>query len=565
MKGNKLLRSIAFTLLIASLTLPVFSQVVISQIYGGGGNSGSYYKNDYMEIFNRGQTAVNINGWSVQYASASGSTWQVTELPDFTLQPGQYFLIQQGAGSGGTADLPDPDVIGMINMSSTNGKVALSNTLEALTGTNPSGAAVMDLVGFGTANGYEGAAAPAPSNTTAIFRSDFGCTDTDNNSADFAAGSPEPRNSGSDLNVCSDEPKVATPVFSPPGGYFYVPVMVNISTDTEGAMIYYTDDGSVPDQNSTLFTEPFSLNSTTTIKAIGIKDGMENSFIASATFNFPDAEWVADITDLRSGTVGNTYLLAGEGILTYQRSSRNQKYLQDSGSAILIDDPEGKITTKYEIGDGINSILGVLNEYRGMLQFVPLADPGEASSSLNPVIPEVRTLNSITSDDQAKLLQIEGVNFTSAGSVFETGKNYELTSESGNGIFRTSFFEADYIGEEIPAGQLTINVLVGQFEQDIQLTSRFKTDINTSGNSYENNELSYFRVWPNPFSSYIKIDDLIKDGNLRLINSKGQEVRNIKVGTDNLHILTDDIAPGLYIIQFNGTDGIYRNVKILKN
>ena len=102
------------------------ADVVISQVYGGGGNSGATLKNDFVELFNRGAAAVDISSWSIQYASASGSSWQVTNLVG-TIQPGQYYLVQEAAGSGGTVNLPTPDAVGTIPMSGTNGKVALVN------------------------------------------------------------------------------------------------------------------------------------------------------------------------------------------------------------------------------------------------------------------------------------------------------------------------------------------------------------------------------------------------------------------------------------------------------
>ena len=52
--------------------------IVISQVYGGGGNAGATYKNDFVELFNRGAAPVNVTGWSVQYAASAGTTWQVT-------------------------------------------------------------------------------------------------------------------------------------------------------------------------------------------------------------------------------------------------------------------------------------------------------------------------------------------------------------------------------------------------------------------------------------------------------------------------------------------------------
>src|SRR5712671_724260 len=73
--------------------------IVISQVYGGGGNAGATLKNDFIELFNRGTTAVNVTGWSVQYASAAGAAWQVTNLSG-SIAPGQYYLVQEAAGTG---------------------------------------------------------------------------------------------------------------------------------------------------------------------------------------------------------------------------------------------------------------------------------------------------------------------------------------------------------------------------------------------------------------------------------------------------------------------------------
>src|SRR4051794_10638611 len=79
----------------------VSPDIVISQVYGGGGNSGATLRNDFIELFNRGATAVDITGWSIQYASSAGSSWSRTNLTG-SIQPGQYYLIQEAAGTGGT-------------------------------------------------------------------------------------------------------------------------------------------------------------------------------------------------------------------------------------------------------------------------------------------------------------------------------------------------------------------------------------------------------------------------------------------------------------------------------
>src|SRR5215475_6069407 len=170
-------------------TPSVAGTVVISQVYGGGGNTGAALKNDFIEIINHSATAVDLSGWSVQYASATMANWQVTPLPNFILQPGQYFLIQEAAGAGGTDDLPAPDATGAIAVGATSGKVALVSNSVALTGNCPTGSGIVDFVGYDGADCFEGSgAAPTLSNTTAAMRLDSGCFDTDDNSADFTSG-----------------------------------------------------------------------------------------------------------------------------------------------------------------------------------------------------------------------------------------------------------------------------------------------------------------------------------------------------------------------------------------
>jgi predicted extracellular nuclease len=199
----------------------VSPNVVISQVYGGGGNTGAQYQNDFIELYNRGAAAQSLNGWSVQYTSATGtgnfgsSTNLLTELPNVSLQPGQHFLVREAAGTSCAglpcgSSLPTPDAIDAspIAMSGSAGKVVLVDQATGLGcngGSTPCSATqlghIIDLVGYGTgasgANFYEGAApAPTLSNSTAAFRANDGATDTDNNGADFTAAAPNPRSIG---------------------------------------------------------------------------------------------------------------------------------------------------------------------------------------------------------------------------------------------------------------------------------------------------------------------------------------------------------------------------------
>jgi uncharacterized protein len=173
--------------------------IVLSQVYGGGGNTGAQYASDFIELYNRGSGSVSLSGWSVQYASAAGTTWLVTALSG-SLSPGTHYLIGEASGSSGGAALPTPDATGTTNMSASSGKVALVTSTTALTcgSVCHAGTGVRDFVGYGSANDFEGtAAAPTLSNTTADLRAAAGATDTDNNAADFATGAPNPRNRAS--------------------------------------------------------------------------------------------------------------------------------------------------------------------------------------------------------------------------------------------------------------------------------------------------------------------------------------------------------------------------------
>ena len=177
--------------------------VVISQVYGGGGNAGAPLRNDFIELKNNSSGTVSLVNWSVQYASSGGATWAVTNLTG-SIAPGGYYLVQQAGGATTFPALPTPEVTGTIAMSGTAGKVALVNTNTALTGSSSVGASIVDFVGYGTAaNGFEGTApTPAPSNTTAAIRNGNGCTDTNANSSDFVTGAPAPRNSSTTAVTC---------------------------------------------------------------------------------------------------------------------------------------------------------------------------------------------------------------------------------------------------------------------------------------------------------------------------------------------------------------------------
>jgi hypothetical protein len=206
-------RLLLLTLLSALLLLPATagasaSSIVVSQVYGGGGNSGATYQNDFVELFNPGASAVDVSGWTVQYATAAGTSWQTTSLTG-TIPAGRYYLVQLASSAAVGAPLPAPDATGTTNLAATSGKIALVGSTTALTcgataGSCSADPSVVDLVGYGSASDFEGTgSAPAGSSVLAAQRADQGCSDTGDSAADFTAATPGPRNSASLAHACA--------------------------------------------------------------------------------------------------------------------------------------------------------------------------------------------------------------------------------------------------------------------------------------------------------------------------------------------------------------------------
>lgn len=182
----------ATTNIVLSVLPLIADHVTISQVYGGGGNTGATKRNDFVQLHNPTGSPVDVGGWTIQYASAGGTSWQVQPLGG-VIPPGGDYLVSLASGGAVGAPLPPANVLGSINISGTTGKIALSNSGDALLDCPLGDPTLVDLVGYGTADCHEGSGdAPAPSNTTAIFRKANGDTDSDRNNLDFMTGSPNP-------------------------------------------------------------------------------------------------------------------------------------------------------------------------------------------------------------------------------------------------------------------------------------------------------------------------------------------------------------------------------------
>src|SRR5882672_3591453 len=121
------------------------SHIFINEVYGGGGNANAPYRNDFVELYNPTEAPLDLAGWSVQYSSASGSTWSSVVLSGIIPSQG-HFLIQLASGGSQGAALPAAEISGTLNISGTNGKVALVNSAVILSGACPASTSIIDLV-----------------------------------------------------------------------------------------------------------------------------------------------------------------------------------------------------------------------------------------------------------------------------------------------------------------------------------------------------------------------------------------------------------------------------------
>ncbi|MDD2196437.1 MAG: DUF5018 domain-containing protein, partial [Bacteroidales bacterium] len=246
------------------------------------------------------------------------------------------------------------------------------------------------------------------------------------------------------------------------------------SNDGAGAWITMVASTPAADGTAT-FTVPVDAEFSAAYK-LRVADAADGIPTAEST-EFKVREVHNALSTLNTRPVNTEARFDGSAVVTYSRTARHQKYIQDDNAAILIDDSPGIITEEYPIGSEITGLIGKISIFNQLVQFIPLEDPGEPASLDNPVVPFVTTLADLTSADQSKLIKLENITFTSTGT-FAAGQNYDIQDNSETpGKYRTSFSESDYIGEEIPTQNIVeMLTLVGQNYANIQLTSRSTAD-----------------------------------------------------------------------------------------
>jgi hypothetical protein len=298
----KFLPFAASILLLFSLTGFVHAQagadsnIVISQIYTRGGEPGAIYQNDFIELYNRGNSIVDINGWTLHIATVEGSFASdfgvhFTSSSSIPIFPGMHMLFTFTTGGANGQPLSGDFPLPFVSLGSTSGRIILLGKDKTLpagcpASPDPTGA-VVDYVGYGTATCFEGAVAPVPAATKSLTRINGGCTDTNNNLADFPLADPNPRGFSSPIVLCGAQStsviQFAALQFDSFEGAGAATITLTRTGDvsTAATVDYFTSDGTASerkDYTTTLGTSVFAPGETQ--KTFGVlinKDNFEEA------------------------------------------------------------------------------------------------------------------------------------------------------------------------------------------------------------------------------------------------------------------------------------------------
>jgi len=285
---------------------------------------------------------------------------------------------------------------------------------------------------------------------------------------------------------------------------------------------------------------------------------------SNATFSImaPQVTSVATIAALRASNADNTtiYRLTGEAVVSYLRSTRNQKYVQDATGGILIDDATGVLTGTFAVGNGLTNLTGKLTAYHELLEFVPTSPLSSPVTTGNPVTATTVTIADLNANIglyESRLVELENVHFSDTGS-FAAATNYTLTDGNNNTVvFRTNFSDADYIGTAIPTQLLNVYAIATRYDATVQLTSRSQNDLDGVANNDPTTPAAMNQLtgnYPNPFNPQTTIRYNLKNSSpvtVEIYNVLGQKVRTL---------VSESKAAGSHSVAWDGTDDSHRKV-----
>ena len=555
-------------------------------MYGEGSSN-----NKFLEIYNGTNASVDLADYSIELYANGAAT--ATNTQTFTagtmLAAGDVYvlynsssnasIVSAGDSSSSTCNFNGDDAIALLKLGSiidVIGQIGFDPGTTWAVGSTSDGTLNHTLVRKSSI------CSPNP-----VALSSFGLDDA-TSEWDVYASDMEWGQIGSH-NGCSTAPSLV--ISSPVNNTTFNPLVTSVDitlsitnfvvgnpgTGIDGH-IHYTVavNGGTPAMTMKYDTAPIALAVTPGNTYTVYVELVDNSHVAitpavNATVDFEVAtlNTVADLATLRADVItngtGRYYQISTNPVITYSRNIRNQKYIQDSSAAILIDDNDGimPFASGPIQGDALSSLIGSTSEFNGVLQLIPLQAANIASSG-NTVTPQIVTASAISANIEAyesELVQINTASFTEAdgSTIFATATNYTL-NDGSDIVFRTLFNESDYIGQIIPSGAANRVVLVTEFNGTAQVVARSIADVTLSTKSFD--KINGLQMYPNPVSGNIL--NIISDKNaamqIQIFDILGKQVLDATVANNTVNI--GNLESGIYLVKIN-EEGVTANRKLV--
>ena len=514
---------------------------------------------EFLEI--RTQSAnQSLNGYTVVFYNGSDNeSYRTVDLTGFSSDSNGYFIL-------GSDLFPGADITMGPDNTIQNGAdaIAIYNAPAANfpDDTPVTSSDLVDAVVYGTSDDDDLELLAGLNQTIQWDENQNGLKDVESIQYDetantFCVGTPTPRASNID---CSS----ACPI-----SVFVVSVtcdMVTTGVDTYTTTLGFSGGGTAPytfssTQGSVSGDDPSSVSEGEII-ITGVNEGTDFSYSLTSencdisnTINSPSCEpgsTVNTIAELRAGTIGNDYTLNGEAIVTFVQSFRNQKFIEDPTAAILIDDSNGIITSALVAGDGITGLTGTLDEFGGMMQFRPTMNISPSSSGNTIAAQSVLAsdLNANPNNYESEFVRIYEFALidTTENPTWVVGTEYQMLTQSGSYTFRTTFYDADYIGADVPTSNTTVvaGIITERNDGDYFITSRSLSDFSNTLNA-NTNTLQGFVMTPNPATSFIQVKAASNSPiSLQIFDVLGKQV----MGLENATLVNiESLTTGLYIVK----------------
>lgn len=287
--------------------------------------------------------------------------------------------------------------------------------------------------------------------------------------------------SGADIKISEAElpvNKVSPVTSNPPAGQVETGIPVILSCTTEGAKIYYTTDGTDPSTTSTEYTTPITINEAVTIKAIAVKEGMDNSDISTFSYTIKQASDLMTIADARTRAVNDTVKV--KGIVTFVDAGSSDAapynvYIQDETAGIDICYYKNSISTVLNVGD-IISVNGTIATYKDLLEIKPASAADVTVESSGNTLPTPKTITiseALGETYESQLVEIKDVIL----GTINTGANTSITDDTAKtiNIYKipalTDIKEGDRVNVKGVISQFTSYQLRVRQPQDITIAA----------------------------------------------------------------------------------------------